>query len=193
MPNAFVVKDNKIFNFNVVDPLKIFTNIINENSNIQVDNKYLLEITTSDIPKNIIKITSDRKNNIVLDNIIDCNLNKVSIEDNEKKLEIIRNLKNNWNYYGAKPITKEILNIASHLIKELIIQPKIFPTANGSIQLEYYDRIHPNKYLEFEVIDRKNIKMYQKQQNNISASSIIDYDNIQKINNIIIRFYGIKK
>lgn len=193
MPNAFVVKDNKIFNFNVFDPLKIFTNIINENSNIQVDNKYLLEITTSDIPKNIIKISSDRKNNIVLDNIIDCNLNKVSIEDNEKKLEIIRNLKNNWNYYGAKPISKEILNIASYLIKELIIQPKIFPTANGSIQLEYYDRMHPNKYLEFEIIDRKNIKMYQKQQNNISASSIIDYDNIQKINNIIIRFYGIKR
>ncbi|WP_432633535.1 hypothetical protein, partial [Brachyspira sp.] len=156
-------------------------------------NKYLLEITTSDISKNIIKITSDRKNNIVLDNIIDCNLNKVSIEDNEKKLEIIRNLKNNWNYYGAKPISKKIINIVSYLIKELIIQPKIFPTANGSIQLEYYDRMHPNKYLEFEVINRKNIKMYQKRQNNISASSIIDYDNIQKINNIIIRFYGIKR
>ena len=166
MSNTLVVKDNKNFNFNIVEPLKIYINIINVNSNIQVDNKDLLEITTPDISKNIIKITPDRKNNIVLDNVINCNLNKVSIEDNEKKLEVIRNLKNNWNYYGAKPITKEILYIANYLIKELVIQPKIFPTANGSIQLEYYDRMHTNKYLEFEIINKKNIKMYQKQQNN---------------------------
>lgn len=193
MSNTLVVKDNKNFNFNIVEPLKIFINIINENSNIQVDNKDLLEIMTSDISKNIIKITSDRKNNIVSCNAINCNLNKVSIEENEKKLKTIRNLKNNWNYYGAKPITKEILDIAGYLIKELVIQPKIFPTANRSIQFEYYDRMHPNKYLEFEIVNKKNIKMYQKQQNNISSSSIIDCNNIREINNIIIGFYGIKR
>lgn len=193
MPNTLVVKDNKDFNFNIVEPLKIYINIINVNSNIQVDNKDLLEITTPDISKNTIKITSVKKNNIVLDNVINFNLNKVSIEENEKKLEAIRNLKNNWNYYGAKPITKEILDIASYFIKELVIQPKIFPTANRSIQFEYYDRMHPNKYLEFEIINKKNIKMYQRQQNNMSASSIIDYNNIREINNIIIGFYGIKR
>lgn len=53
--------------------------------------------------------------------------------------------------------------------------------------------MHPNKYLEFEIINKKNIKMYQRQQNNMSASSIIDYNNIREINNIIIGFYVIKR
>lgn len=61
MPNTLVVKDNKDFNFNIVEPLKIYINIINVNSNIQVDNKDLLEITTPDISKNTIKITSVKK------------------------------------------------------------------------------------------------------------------------------------
>ena len=53
--------------------------------------------------------------------------------------------------------------------------------------------MHTNKYLEFEIINNKNIKMLKKQQNNISKHSIIDYNNIREINNIIIGFYGIKR
>lgn len=75
MSNTIVVKDNKNFNFNIVESFKIFINIISKNYN---NSKYLLNITTSDISKKIIEITPDRKNNIVLDNVINCNLNKVS-------------------------------------------------------------------------------------------------------------------
>lgn len=48
MSNTIVVKDNKNFNFNIVESFKIFINIISKNYN---NSKYLLNITTSDISK----------------------------------------------------------------------------------------------------------------------------------------------
>lgn len=195
MSNNVIIKENEFFNAETLNPLKVSARIINGNSNILVDNNDLLEITNSFASCNIFKINSDinKKSIIVADNIIYYNLNKATIDDNKKKLKIIRNLKNNWNYYGAKPITKEVINTASSFIKLLIIQPKIFPTANGSIQFEYYDRENLKKYLEFEILKNKNVKIYIKKSDNYNESYTIDCNYIQKMNNIILEFYGINR
>ncbi|MBO4608782.1 MAG: hypothetical protein J5696_02820 [Lachnospiraceae bacterium] len=57
--------------------------------------------------------------------------------DNLKKLEIIRGLKPNWNGNGAKTIPGKLIDKVSNVIKNLSIQPEVFPTAQGKIQLEF--------------------------------------------------------
>lgn len=78
-------------------------------------------------------------------------LNKVNINDNRQKLNKIERLKRNWNGYGAKAFTKGVIKKVNKMLDKIIVQPKIFPTPNNSIQFEYYDRKDLSKYLEFDV------------------------------------------
>lgn len=71
-----------------------------------------------------------------------------------KNLEILnsfRQLKNNWNDYGAAPIDSAVLDFAEKLIYALRVQPEVFPTACNTVQLEYH--LQNGGYLELEVSD----------------------------------------
>lgn len=83
------------------------------------------------------------------------NLNKTSIVENRQKLLKIQRLKKGWNGYNAKALTKGVIKRAEKLLNTIIVQPKIFPTPNNSIQFEYYDRNDPAKYLEFDISYRQ--------------------------------------
>lgn len=67
-------------------------------------------------------------------------LNKVNISENLEKIKNIKLLENNWNSYGARPLSENLCDKVINLINNVIVQPKIFPTANDSILFEYYDR-----------------------------------------------------
>ena len=59
------------------------------------------------------------------------------LEFNKKKLSSIRDFKDNWNGNGAPAFSDSLIDKIETLIEGLDIQPEIFPTALGTIQLEY--------------------------------------------------------
>lgn len=69
-------------------------------------------------------------------------------KDNLKKLEQISGFKDNWNGNGAPVIPSVIIKKARALIKTLIIQPEIFPTALETIQLEFDNSRHDHMEIE---------------------------------------------
>ena len=68
---------------------------------------------------------------------------------NREKLERFARLGYNWNGYGAEPLSAEVISQAKNLLRELYIQPEIFPTAASTIQLEYEK--DNGDYLEFQL------------------------------------------
>lgn len=104
----------------------------------------------------------------------------------KEKLELIKKLKDNWNGYGAKPINKIILDYTEKLLDNILVQPKIFPTAANSIQLEYYDKNNQDNCLIIELREN-DINIF----NNITNESLFfSYENfIEKVNESIEEFY----
>lgn len=66
-------------------------------------------------------------------------------------------MQDNWNGYGAKQFSKNLITRLSKIISILDTQPEIFPTGAQSIQLEYEN---DNAYLEFEIYESGEIKAY---------------------------------
>lgn len=116
----------------------------------------------------------------------------LSQDKNKDKLNSIRKLEYNWNDNDAEAIDKIICDNILKIIEEVIIQPKMFPTANNSIQLEYYDYKDKNKYLEFEVF-KDYINIYEVLSNSKEKSYIINSVNVNKINSIIMDFYELNR
>lgn len=56
---------------------------------------------------------------------------------NLEKLNVIRSLKDGWNGSGAPSFSSSVTDKVEEMINGLNIQPEIFPTALGTIQLEY--------------------------------------------------------
>lgn len=60
-------------------------------------------------------------------------MRKNKIKKSIIKLEEIKNLKKDWNGYGANEFSLELINKCEEIVKNLYIQPEIFPTGNNSI------------------------------------------------------------
>lgn len=154
---------------------------------------YIKEHVNSYIPLKNTKYSEMEFEFIIADTLNISNYNSSITEDeNKKKLDDIRKLQYNWDDNGAEPIDKIICDNVLNIIYEVIIQPKIFPTANDSIQLEYYDDKDKNKYLEFEVF-KANINVYEVLSNLQEKSYIINHININKINSVIMDFYELDR
>lgn len=128
-------------------------------------------------------------NDIINDKIVDF---VIMLNNNIKRIEEIKELEYNWNDNEAEPIDKIICDNVLNIIYEVIIQPKIFPTANDSIQLEYYDKNDKNKYLEFEVF-KDYINVYEILSDSQEKSYIINSMSTNKINSIIMDFYELDR
>lgn len=76
---------------------------------------------------------------------------------NYEKLKVIRGLKDNWNGNGASPFSKKFLDKVEELLNELGIQPEIFPTAMGSIQLEYDNSRRDHMEIEIDESDTAEV------------------------------------
>ena len=106
---------------------------------------------------------------------------------NLNRLSDIKCLEKDWNGYEAEPIDKIIIDKAEYIIKNICIQPQIFPTGRGSIQLQYE---HEDKsYLEFEIFADKIVCMQvpKKDYEKASFKELNDAD-IKMINQIIKQF-----
>ena len=71
------------------------------------------------------------------------------------RLERMRDLEENWDGYGGRPIDPDVIKRAISLVWNLPIIPEVFPTPNGDVQIEFDTR---EIYLEF-VIKKKCVTM----------------------------------
>lgn len=108
---------------------------------------------------------------------------------NLDKLYDISQLKENWNGYGSKPISKIVMDYSEIIIKNVCSQPTIYATGRDSIQMQY--ELNDRSYLEFEVFQEKIVCMKVPQRIYKKASFEIMKDvDMQLINKIIKEFYG---
>lgn len=106
---------------------------------------------------------------------------------NFDKLQEISKLEYDWNENGAEPFSEHLITAVRELIMFLDPQPSIFPTACESIQIEYYK--DNGDYLEFEIYDINNIKLFKVSSSEIQTSTFSDFEDIQREVN---SFYGFK-
>lgn len=109
-------------------------------------------------------------------------------KENLDRLNQIKELKDNWNGYGAQSIDNIVIKTVENIIENVHVQPEIYPTGRNSIQLEY--ELEDKSYLEFEVFKDKILCMKIPQRNyNKSEYEIIQPVDIKRINEIIDNFY----
>ena len=106
---------------------------------------------------------------------------------NDKKLESIRSLKNNWNGNGAPAFPEALLRKVEALLDRLNIQPEIFPTALCTIQLEYDNSRRDHMEIEISENNIAEIFIVRFDGEEISETIPVDAD---AINKRVEEFYG---
>lgn len=108
---------------------------------------------------------------------------------NLEKLSYIATFKENWNGYAAVPLSKLLINEVRNILLNLSEQPDLFPTARGSIQIEY--ELKDKSYLEFEIFEDKIVVMQILQENYDNAQFWdLSCNDIEQINEIINKFFN---
>ena len=130
---------------------------------------------------NILTADLDEMKNLCLENIYFADKLRVNLS----KLYEYSQLEYNWNDNGAEPFNRELLNLAWKKINELYIQPKVFPTACGSIQFEYEKE--NEDYLEFQIFEDR-IEVFEILNSVEKEFTIAVSDDLNKF---VTAFYGI--
>lgn len=106
---------------------------------------------------------------------------------NLKKLKEIAMLQDNWNANGAEAFSVGLISKVRNIIVFLEIQPEVFPTACGSLQLEYDKQ--DGSHMEIELTESENAEVFVI--DNEGCESIINIKaNIEGINKVVSGFYG---
>jgi antitoxin YefM len=108
-------------------------------------------------------------------------------EYNDKKLESIRSLKDNWNGNGAPAFPGTLLDKVEVLLERLRIQPEIFPTALCTIQLEYDNS--RRDHMEIEISEGNIAEIFIVRFNGEEIAETIPVD-ADAINTRVEEFYG---
>lgn len=106
---------------------------------------------------------------------------------NIEKLQSIRSLKKNWNGNGAPAMPSILVDIVEGLINMLVIQPEIFPTALGTIQLEYDNA--RRDHMEIEIGESELAEVFIVMFNGEELYESIAV-NAEDINRRVGEFYG---
>jgi len=106
------------------------------------------------------------------------------IAENLCCLREIECLEDNWNGNGASAFSKNLIEKTKSLICSLTLQPMIFPTARGSIQMEY--ETERGDYLELELFEDGRLKAFQYHSDGKTETKDIP---ISSANEVILNFY----
>lgn len=103
------------------------------------------------------------------------------LENSKAILRGFLELEDNWNTYGAVRFDLELINRVEAIISNIDVQPHIFATGRGSIQLEFEK--NNGDYLEFEIYKDKitMLRILSDKEEEIDISS-------NQVNNYIIAF-----
>ncbi len=107
--------------------------------------------------------------------------------DNLKKLEIIQCLKEGWNGNGAPAFADTLIDKVSKIINGLSIQPEVFPTALGTIQLEYDNS--RRDHMEIEIGESGDIEVFISTYDGKELFDTIS-SSTKDINRKVSEFYG---
>ena len=109
--------------------------------------------------------------------------------ENLDRLYDIEHLEKNWNGYGSKTISQNVISQSKAIIDNIIEQPKIYPTGRATIQMQY--ELEDRSYLEFEIFEQKIICMNVPKRIYADASfEIMKAIDMDIINKIVKEFYG---
>jgi carbohydrate-selective porin OprB len=75
----------------------------------------------------------------------------MNLDEVNGKIDVISSLKKNWNGYGAKAFSQNVIDRAKMITQLLFSEVEVFPTGRGTIQFEW--ELDDNNYLEIEVYD----------------------------------------
>lgn len=90
----------------------------------------------------------------------------ITLEENLKRLNDILSLEADWNGYGGSPISSTIVDAATEIVKQLQVQPEIFPTGRATVQIEYNS--DDRSYFEAELYE------------NAAGILVVPYHNMSK-------------
>ena len=78
-----------------------------------------------------------------------------------ERIKSFRELKQNWDGYGAEPLEPSVIVAALHFVDLIGCSPniKVFPTALGTIQFEWENGIY---YIETEVHPDGSIQSFSQ-------------------------------
>ena len=107
--------------------------------------------------------------------------------NNLQKLDEISKYDQNWNGYDAAPFANTVIERAKSIIIHLDIQPELFPTAAGSIQIEYENLC--GDYLEIQITEEDSCQVFMV-NNEGEAKSFQIQSNPEDVNRMVIGFYG---
>lgn len=106
---------------------------------------------------------------------------------NIRRLASYRALEQNWNGYGGDPVDDAAIDQALSIITSdlLAVQPEVFPTGRGSVQLE--NELLSGDYIEFEIFANR-ISMYREYADgeDEEVENLSPADVVQRFN----EFYG---
>lgn len=109
------------------------------------------------------------------------------LNENLAKLKMIAGLKKNWNGNGASPFQPKLIAKVTGLLRDLQIQPEIFPTAIQTIQLEYDNSRHDHMEIEIGTDTIAEVFIVTYQGNEILEQISSD---ASVLNERILAFYG---
>lgn len=107
--------------------------------------------------------------------------------DNLEKLRVISELPDGWNGNGAPAFSKRLIQKIRTLIRQLDIQPEVFPTAMQTIQLEYDNSRRDHMEIEIGLSDEAEI--FTVLYNGLEMIRTIRSD-AANINEEVRSFYG---
>ena len=107
----------------------------------------------------------------------------------KENLEIINSffkLKDNWDDFDALAPRADAIQLARKLICRLNIQPEVFPTPDGGVQIEYVGK--NKEHLNIEILSKNKVNVFEMISLKDFNKTTISY-NIDEINRRIESFY----
>ena len=109
------------------------------------------------------------------------------LSHNLKKLSAIRAFGDNWNGNGAAAFSPALMDRVEIFLRDLVIQPEIFPTALGTIQLEYDNA--RRDHMEIDLSEEERAELFIVRFNGEESTEFIEADP-EAVNDRVRAFYG---
>lgn len=133
-----------------------------------------------------IEVPVYNKGDIKVPGLREVNINDEKME-NLKKLETIASLPDDWNANGAGTFSGGLIKKMRDLLLLLEVQPEIFPTACGSLQMEY-DKMD-GSHMEIELTEDEAAEVFTVDGTGAETMRRIPVY-AEEINGVVRDFYG---